>query len=230
TLNEGRVMPDGQVFRANSFLQPGWQLQMPDTSTGVDGLRAQLGGSAPAADETSEYVVTVHSGDYLSKIAEKELGDGDDWPQLFKASRGKPQPHGLPAITDPNVIYAGQQVTVPGTQSDQPPQERDRDQGDKAGSQETTPPANQKPDGEQQPGGSTGNPPAPAPAPSQTQSPAPRSPAPSVPSSRRAEQPGQDQSPPSAAASPTPEPSASEPLRDRWRLYALTPAAGWGWY
>lgn len=20
-----------------------------------------------------------------------------------------------------------------------------------------------------------------------------------------------------------------EPLRDRWRLYALTPAAGWGW-
>jgi hypothetical protein len=21
-----------------------------------------------------------------------------------------------------------------------------------------------------------------------------------------------------------------EPLRDRWRLYALTPAAGWGWW
>ncbi|WP_405429662.1 hypothetical protein [Streptomyces anulatus] len=22
---------------------------------------------------------------------------------------------------------------------------------------------------------------------------------------------------------------SAEPLRDRWRLYALTPAAGWGW-
>ncbi|MGW0615429.1 IS3 family transposase [Streptomyces sp. NPDC002788] len=25
------------------------------------------------------------------------------------------------------------------------------------------------------------------------------------------------------------EPAVGEPLRDRWRLYALTPAAGWGW-
>ncbi|GHA75097.1 hypothetical protein GCM10010345_91760 [Streptomyces canarius] len=24
-------------------------------------------------------------------------------------------------------------------------------------------------------------------------------------------------------------PFTTEPLRNRWRLYALTPAAGWGW-
>ncbi|MET8454652.1 hypothetical protein, partial [Streptomyces sp. NPDC005209] len=36
-LNESHTMVDGTVFRANSFLQPGWQLQMPDTSTGVGG-------------------------------------------------------------------------------------------------------------------------------------------------------------------------------------------------
>ncbi|MET8956087.1 hypothetical protein [Streptomyces sp. NPDC004533] len=204
-LNEGRTMADGTVFRANSFLQPGWQLQMPETATAAGGVRTQLGDSAAVADEKGAHVVTVHSGDYLSKIAEKELGDGDDWPQLFEASRGKPQPHGLPEITDPDVIYAGQQVTVPGTQTDQPP--RDQGHGEESGSQETTSPATQNPDDTQTPGGSTGD--APAPAPSQTQAPAPQSSAPTAPSSRPAEQPGQDPSSPSQAASATPKPSTS---------------------
>jgi nucleoid-associated protein YgaU len=204
-LNDGHTMVDGTTFRANSFLQPGWQLEMPDTSIGVGGLRTQLGEAAPAASEKSEHVVTVHSGDYLSKIAEKELGDGDDWPELFKASRGQEQPHGLPAITDPNVIYAGQQVTVPGAQPGQPSQ--DRDQGDEAGSQETTPPASQKPDDEQKPGEGTGD--DQTPAPSQSTAPAPQSSAPSAPASRPAEQPGQDQASPSASASAAPEPSVS---------------------
>ncbi|WP_030181154.1 LysM peptidoglycan-binding domain-containing protein [Streptomyces sp. NRRL S-813] len=169
------------------------------------GARTQLSASAPAASEKSDHVVTARDGDYLSKIAQKELGDGDDWPQLFEASRGKPQPHGLPEITDPDVIYAGQQVTVPDTQSDQPRQGQGR--GEESGGKETTDPTTQNPDDTQTPGGSTGD--APAPAPSQTQAPTPQSSAPSAPSSRLAEQPGQDQSSPSEAASATPEPSAS---------------------
>ncbi|MFF8867895.1 hypothetical protein ACF08B_38310 [Streptomyces sp. NPDC015139] len=196
-LNDGHTMVDGTTFRANSFLQPGWQLEMPDTATGVGGVRTQLGEATPAAVEKSEHVVTVHSGDYLSKIAEKELGDGDKWPELFKASRGQEQPHGLPEITNPNVIYAGQQVTVPGAQPDQPSQ--DREQGDEAGSQETTPPASQKPGGEQKPGKGTGTDQTPVPQPS----------APSAPASRPAEQPGQNQASPSATASATPQPSGS---------------------
>ena len=84
------------------------------------GVRTQLGGNTPPVEESGRAVtVRVESGDYLSKIAEEELGDGSQWPELFEASRGKPQPHGLPAITDPDVIYAGQQVTVPGAQPDQ---------------------------------------------------------------------------------------------------------------
>ncbi|MFD5572946.1 hypothetical protein [Streptomyces cadmiisoli] len=202
-LNEGRTMADGTTFRANSFLQPGWQLQMPETAAGAGGVRTQLGKSAPRADgEKTERVVTVHSGDYLSKIAERELGDGDDWPELFKASRGQKQPHGLPEITDPDVIYAGQQVTVPDTQSDQPPQGQGR--GKEPDSQETAPPAIQNPDAAQTPGDSRGD----APAPGQTRTPAPKSSAPTAPSSRP-EQLGQDQSSPSEAASVTPEPSAS---------------------
>ncbi|MFI9616766.1 hypothetical protein ACIHCM_34670 [Streptomyces sp. NPDC052023] len=204
-LNEGRTMADGQTFRTNSFLQPGWKLEMPDAAASAAGVRTQLGDGVPAADEKGEHVVTVHSGDYLSKIAEEELGDGGEWPELFEASRGKPQPDGLPVISDPDVIYAGQQVTVPGPQPDHPP--RGAAQGDEAGGQEPTPPATQNPDGKQKPGDGSGD--AQAPAPSHTATPAPQSSAPSAPSSRPAERPGQDQSSPSSAASATPEPSAS---------------------
>ncbi|MEU3090714.1 LysM peptidoglycan-binding domain-containing protein [Streptomyces massasporeus] len=204
-LNEGRTMVDGQVFRANSFLQPGWQLEMPETADAAGGVRTQLGGYAPAADEKGEHAVTVKSGDYLSKIAEKELGDGDEWPELFEASRGKPQPDGLPAITDPDLIRPGQQVTVPGGQPDQPSQ--GRDQGDESESRETTPPATQKPDGEQKPGGDTGD--ERAPVPSNTAAPAPEASAPSGEASRPAQEERQDQASPSASASSTPGPSTS---------------------
>ncbi|WP_405576249.1 hypothetical protein [Streptomyces sp. NBC_01092] len=211
-LNEGRTMVDGQVFRANSLLQPGWQLQMPDTADAVVGARTQLGAGAPATDEKSEHTVTVHSGDYLSKIAKDELGDGDAWPQLFDASRGKPQPDGLPAISDPDVIYAGQQITVPGAQPGQPP--HDEVQGDESGSQVSPPPATQNPDGQPTGGGAGGGQ---APDPRDTAAPAPQSPAPSTPASRPAEQHGQhgqhgqEQPSPSASASATPRPSTSAP-------------------
>lgn len=207
-LNEDRTMADGTVFRANSFLQPGWQLHMPATGTTVEGVRTQLGDSAPVAGEEGGHVVTVHSGDYLSKIAEEELGDGNDWPKLFKASQGKPQPHGLPAITDPDVIYAGQRVTVPGAQPDLP--DGDRGHGEEAGSQETTPPPAQTPaDSEEKPGGAhkPDNGTDQTSAPGQTTTPAPPSPAPSAPAGRSAGQPGQDQS--SASAAPKRSASAS---------------------
>ncbi|WP_435280036.1 LysM peptidoglycan-binding domain-containing protein [Streptomyces sp. 1222.5] len=37
-LNEGHTMVDGTVFHASNFLQPGWRLHMPDTSTGAGDL------------------------------------------------------------------------------------------------------------------------------------------------------------------------------------------------
>ncbi|MGW3631841.1 LysM peptidoglycan-binding domain-containing protein [Streptomyces sp. NPDC005122] len=214
SLNEGRVMSDGQVFRANSFLQPGWQLEMPyDAATAGDvrtqltrGVHTQLGDSPATSAGESEHAVTVRSGDYLSKIAEEELGDGDKWPELFEASEGKPQPHGLPEITDPDVIYAGQQVTVPGTQPDQQAPPRDSGDSNEAGNHESTPPATRAPNSEQRPGDHAGD--EHAPAPGQTKAPAPESPAPSAPSSRLAEQPGQEHSP-SATAPATPHPTTS---------------------
>ncbi|MEU9662901.1 hypothetical protein [Streptomyces chartreusis] len=213
-LNEGRAMVDGQVFHPSSFLQPGWQLQMPDGGDVARGFRAQLDDGTPAAGEESEHAITVQSGDYLSKIAEEELGDGNDWPRLFDASHGKPQPDGLPAITDPDLIRPGQQVTVPGTQPEQAPEEHAP--GEESGSTETAPPAVEEPDATQDPSEGAGE--QQVPAPSHTAPAAPEAPAPSASPTSGAQRPGQDQVSPSASASAAPRPTASAP--------AVPPSAG----
>ncbi|GGP80574.1 LysM peptidoglycan-binding domain-containing protein [Streptomyces melanogenes] len=204
SLNEGRPMADGTVFRANSFLQPGWQLRMPATTAVPGGVRTQLGDGSAAVSEDPEHVVTVHSGDYLSKIAQAELGDGDKWPELFEASQDKPQPHGLPTITDPDRVYAGQQVTVPGARPahPHPPQ---HDDGEAPGRQDTTAPTPKTPGAKQTPGGDARD----APAPGRSMAPAPTSPAPSAASRRPAEPPREEQSPPSTAPSGRPQPGSS---------------------
>ncbi|MDX3370280.1 LysM peptidoglycan-binding domain-containing protein, partial [Streptomyces sp. ME02-6987-2C] len=201
-LNEGHTMADGLVFQSNSFLQAGWQLQMPAGHTIADGDRTQLTARTAAHDEASSVqVVTVDEGDSLSKIAEEELGDSDQWPTVFAASRGTPQPVGLPAVTDPDVIYPGQQITVPNQQHAQtPPAPGESDR------QETTPPPAQTPDSEQTP-----DRPAPdtaqAPVPDQAPPPA-SSPTPTTQSSPSAAQPSPERSP-SAMAPATPRPSTN---------------------
>ncbi|MBA4866229.1 LysM peptidoglycan-binding domain-containing protein [Streptomyces sp. PSKA54] len=215
-LNEGRTMVDGQVFRANSFLQPGWQLRLPAAASADDarahaagGIVAQTKDSAPLTADEEEHAatVTVKPGDYLSKIAEEKLGDGNQWPELFKASRGKPQPGDLAQITDPDVIYAGQQVTVPGTQPDKHDLPQQDEDGDASGGEGRTPPAAEEPDDEKEP--DEGD--AQAPAPSRPTAPAPEASAPSTPTSRPTQQPGQGHGAPSATPRPGTGTSSAAP-------------------
>ena len=58
--------------------------------------------SASAADERS---YTVQPGDSLSKIAQRELGDADQWRRIFDANRA--------TISNPDLIHAGQVLTLP---------------------------------------------------------------------------------------------------------------------
>jgi nucleoid-associated protein YgaU len=224
-LNEGRTMPDGQTFHSSSFLQPGWQLLMPEATVAASGLHVQLAGQASAASGESEHTVTVREGDYLSKIAEEELGNGERWQELFDASKGKPQPHGLPAITDPDVIYAGQQITVPEART--PDGDADRhsppaDSDDSAPSGEaysepSAPAATPAPGDEQQPDAGSPKGEAQPPAPGQTSLPAPESSTadPTQQPSRNGGAPGatpeqnSSTSPPSATPSAPAEPSSS---------------------
>jgi len=57
--------------------------------------------SAPPVPRT----YTVVAGDSLSKIAKREYGDGNKWPQIFDANRDK--------IKNPDMIHPGQVLVIP---------------------------------------------------------------------------------------------------------------------
>ncbi|MFF7451609.1 MULTISPECIES: hypothetical protein [unclassified Streptomyces] len=207
-LNEGHTMVDGQVFRSNGFLQPGWQLKMPASYNPAGGVRTQLGQVAPAAADERVQVEVVEPGDSLSTIAAEELDDGNRWPELFAATKDQPQPDGLPAITDPDVIYPGQHVTVPGTATpDAPPPARDHTGEGEQDSEQPAPPDPSASDDAQQPGhddAPEAQPPAPGPFATPT-------PGPSASSSQQTEPAGpeREQGAPPAAGSTVPGPSSS---------------------
>ncbi|WP_329326999.1 hypothetical protein [Streptomyces mirabilis] len=223
-----QYLPKGAVITLPADAVPSTPVASPASAQAGD-ARTQLNRSAPDADSERGATVTVQPGDYLSEIAQKELGDGAKWPKLFEASRGKPQPHGLPEITNPDVIYPGQQVTVPSAQDERHDKPAEGESGDTPSSRPHTPPSTNAPRSGHKPGDDHANTQAPAPAP-QTSSP-------STPSSRPTHQPGQEQGAgpaaprPSASTSATAsaEPSASDapsPTATATQEPASSPASG----
>lgn len=87
-------------------------------------LKANLSGEAastesvsdtvtdPVAEPVSDSVVesgniyVVQPGDYLRKIAKEQLGDSEKWEEIYELNKDK--------ISDPNVIYAGQELRLAG--------------------------------------------------------------------------------------------------------------------
>jgi DNA-binding SARP family transcriptional activator len=64
-----------------------------------------------------ESVHTVVTGDSLYSIAKQDLGNGDQWPQLYKLNADKPQPDGE-ELTNPDLIRPGWsiRITAPATE------------------------------------------------------------------------------------------------------------------
>ena len=60
--------------------------------------------STPEAESTVR-TYTVVSGDSLSKIAKREYGDAQQWRRIYEANRH--------IIKDPDLIYPGQELTIP---------------------------------------------------------------------------------------------------------------------
>ena len=68
--------------------------------------------SPPEQSEGWEYV--VQTDDWLSKLAEKYLGDGNQWPRIVEATNTKAAVDArLITIKNPNVIFPGQIIFIP---------------------------------------------------------------------------------------------------------------------
>jgi DNA-binding SARP family transcriptional activator len=130
-------------------------------------------------------VYRVQEDDDLWDIAERFLGDPEDWHEIYQLNEGKPQPDGR-ALTDPNLIIPGWVLLIPQPATGHAP-------GPHPG----------RP-GTRTPGG--GRPPGPSPSPSRTAGPSPR---PSQPS----EPPEPSARPSTASPSPGPSSAAGRPSR-----------------
>jgi hypothetical protein len=78
-----------------------------------DFSNVESGGSstAPAAEQPTGSIgsgktYVVVKGDSLSKIAKREYGDANKWQKIYEANKD--------LISDPDLIYPGQELKVPG--------------------------------------------------------------------------------------------------------------------
>ncbi|MGY3677341.1 LysM repeat protein/DNA-binding SARP family transcriptional activator [Streptomyces sp. TE33382] len=99
--NDGKTMVDGTTFSTRSALQPGWKLTMPGDWNPTDREHR------------------VQPGETLSSIAEKELGNADDYPKLAELNEGVQQADGR-TLTDPDKIYPGWELQLPHTAAAHP--------------------------------------------------------------------------------------------------------------
>lgn len=67
-------------------------------------------------DQADARQYTIQTGDTLWGVAEKKLGDGSRWSELAEGLKNRPQADGT-TMSDPNLIYAGWTVELPGDQT-----------------------------------------------------------------------------------------------------------------
>lgn len=122
---------------------PAWQHPAPAGETvvvrnAIFATQTTTGDSStvttPAHPE-SVVVLAPQNGvhDSLWRIAERTLGDGARWPEIFDLNKGKPQPSGY-SFTKPSLIFPGEELALPrdASTSAVPPQQP-------AAPQQTTP-------------------------------------------------------------------------------------------
>ncbi|NGN63212.1 LysM peptidoglycan-binding domain-containing protein [Streptomyces sp. A7024] len=213
-LNPDLIHPDGTVTAGTVLKLPDRQpadaaepkTDTPDRSTPDPDSKPAADGAddAPAAGSYQ-----VKPGDNLSVIAEEAYGK-QDWRRLYDANKDHAQPNGLPKITDPDLIYPGQHLTLPGakagTDTDRPDRSRPgpESDGDEPSGRDSAP----------------ANPPehAEPPAPSDTEAPTPSG----------EQDAGKPEQQPAPGSSQTPRPESSAPAtpQPEGARSAVTDSAG----
>lgn len=111
-------------------LEPGWELLLPpdatnlpahtrnehcdSNQTGVRPAHFRDHGSNSSAGAGSARTVKVGTGDTLTSIAARELGNPDRWRDLYDANTRRPQPDGR-ALLHPDVILPGWTLHIHGS-------------------------------------------------------------------------------------------------------------------
>ena len=83
----------------------------PESKPDFSNVRSGGSSTAPAATQPtgtigSAKTYVVVNGDSLSKIAKREYGDANKWRTIYEANKD--------LIKDPDLIYPGQELKVPG--------------------------------------------------------------------------------------------------------------------
>jgi DNA-binding SARP family transcriptional activator len=86
-----------------------------------DGQHVGPGSARLVVVRVPDPVTGVH--DSLWRIADRTLGDGARWPEIFEINRGKPQPGGG-TFTRPSLIYPGEELILPAGQLGELPNDR----------------------------------------------------------------------------------------------------------
>lgn len=81
-------------------------------ATRTDGSAAKAVAVSDSTSTSAASTYTVVSGDTLSGIAQRTLGDGNKYHELFKLNKNKTESDGR-VFTDPNLIYPGWTIELP---------------------------------------------------------------------------------------------------------------------
>lgn len=84
-------------------------------STQLEDTQLEDAPSQPT-DQADARQYTIQTGDTLWGVAEQKLGDGSRWSELAEGLKNRPQSDGT-TMSDPNLIYVGWTVELPGDQT-----------------------------------------------------------------------------------------------------------------
>jgi DNA-binding SARP family transcriptional activator len=81
-----------------------------------DGKFVLVESTASGGPALQPRMYTVRQGDVLSRIAAREIGDAKRWPEIFALNKGAHFDHVGGTFTNPNLIYPGWTLRLPGVE------------------------------------------------------------------------------------------------------------------
>ena len=120
--NLGATMAPGQRFTNPAYIEQGWALQVPAGRVMPTDHAANdhAANDRPTIDHPTTY--EVQPGDTLWHIADDQLGEPTDWPEIWERNRGRDMGDGR-TFDDPNLILPGWDLEIGDVVDDTPPPE-----------------------------------------------------------------------------------------------------------